>query len=150
MDNIIVIFLIFSIFLNDIWGRRLWKTLWDQHFLLFSKVFRLSILRTVLFLFSNHLELQPVQNLAIGQWVKPKCFPLPILTDWLNGLKRHFPHYISHIRATAHIIMQVFSFTSSRLGIWDVLPRDSPEKNPVLPMKLESRPSMFLVLHYTT
>ena len=50
------------------------------------------------------------------------------LTDWLNGVLPCFQYYFSLIMATAHIFRYILGFTSSRLGLWTVFPKDIPMK----------------------
>ena len=44
----------------------------------------------------------------------------------------------------------LLGFTSSRLGLWSVLPKDTPTKNPEDPVRLEPRTPGLRVKHFTT
>ena len=57
----------------------------------------------------------------------PRCE----LIDWLNGVLCHFKKYFSYITATAHLFMCILVFTSTRLRLWSVLPKDIHIKNPM-------------------
>ena len=58
---------------------------------------------------------------------------------WLNGVLRRFQQYFSHITATPHSIHVFLGFTSTRLGLWSVLQKDIPTKNPEDPVRLGPR-----------
>ena len=58
--------------------------------------------------------------------------------DYLNGVLHLLQQYASHITATAHIIHIFLGFTSTRLGLWRVLPKDTPtKKKPEDPVRPE-------------
>ena len=60
--------------------------------------------------------------------------------NWLNDVLRHIQKYFSHIAATAHIIHSFLGFTSSRLELWSVLPKDRPTKKPQDPVQSNPGP----------
>ena len=48
------------------------------------------------------------------------------------------------------LLMSFLGFTSTRLGLWSVLPKDTPTKNPEDPVRLEPRAPWLGVKHFTT
>ena len=73
------------------------------------------------------------------------------LTDWLIGVLHRFQRYFSHITATAHIFMYSLVFTSTRMGFWGVLLKDTPTKKILEdPVLLEPRASRLRVTDLTT
>ena len=62
------------------------------------------------------------------------------MIDWLIEWFKHFQQYFIHIMPTTHIIMSFLGFISNSLGLWSVLPKDTPMKNPEDPVRLEHMP----------
>ena len=52
----------------------------------------------------------------------------------LNGVLHSFQNYFSHINATVQILMYFHGSISTRLGLWSVLPQDTPHAKPVDPV----------------
>ena len=57
--------------------------------------------------------------------LNPLLYNLKFQTDWLNGVSCCFQQYFSHTMVTVLII---YVFNLIRLGLWSVLPMDSPTK----------------------
>ena len=74
-----------------------------------------------------------------------------IKMDWLIELCfTPFQQYFSHIRRQLTLLMSFLGFTSTRLGLWSVLPKDTPTQNPEDPVRLETRIPGLRVKHLTT
>ena len=75
------------------------------------------------------------------------------MTDWLIDWMVFYAPFnsISVIsRQQLTLFMSFLGFTSTRLGLWSVLPKDTPTKNSEDPVRLEPRTPGLRVKHLTT
>ena len=50
--------------------------------------------------------------------------------NWLNGVLRRFQQYFIQITATVNIVQAFPEFHKYKLGLWSVLPKDTPPPPP--------------------
>ena len=60
------------------------------------------------------------------------------MINLVNGVLRRFLHYFGHIKVTADLFVHVLGFTSTKLGLWRVLPMGTPTKNQGDSVRLEA------------
>ena len=72
------------------------------------------------------------------------------LIDWVNGVLRPFFGILVVSRRQLTLFMSCLGFTSTRLGLWSFLPKDTPTKNHEDPVLLEPRTPELRVWHFTT